>query len=681
MAAKKQEEQIDAKEVVILADAVMIRSDALMKSGNISREEADRIALNQVNSARRAKGIDYIKGYVKNKGKGFIIGPNIAATKPRDRSSDVENTGPTNKNSPRPTTPTTTPTNTSTPTPTNTVQPGTGEIQKNYDLQVPGATHRQLQSALEAKLDPNIKMYQILGYGWATKKQRDELIKSLKSRISTYRTVSGTPEFIYESKEEWIKNRARTYVVVLGLKSSEADTKARGEWETSKDVDPFNVLPGGSELPGAAQRQYKAMLKAKKEGDRWRVDGYGLYTDTEFNELKSGIERGFDNGPDSEDPRINPNAGGGGGGGAGGGGGGAGGGRPPKDYGNKKPASAVSGDTYTNSKNVKFTYQNNKWVRTATLGTSGATVVIDGKTVTVGSQQWKTIIQEEFGSMWDVYNNDPEVKTVIDESVRLGYFDDETKMTAKLQNTTWFRTTQQSARQFAIQQSTDPATTEAKITASIEDMRANAGAQGFTLNDMTLRKLATDSLKFGWSDQQKLNALGSEQVAQAQLGGPQGMADLRQSATGRNLRAKAATYFQKPSEELIGTWTQQILTGQKSEVQWDELMRNSARTQFRSLQPALDRGEDVDTAMYAYKQQVAATLGSSIDASQIDWTQDKWNKALNFRDPKTNEYRQMDLWEWNQYLRTLPEWQNTTEAKDAYSGLSMSLARGFGKMA
>jgi hypothetical protein len=110
-------------------------------------------------------------------------------------------------------------------------------------------------------------------------------------------------------------------------------------------------------------------------------------------------------------------------------------------------------------------------------------------------------------------------------------------------------------------------------------------------------------------------------------------------------------------------------------------MRSSARTQFRSLQPALDRGEDVDTAMYAYKQQVGATLGSSIDVSQIDWTQDKWNKALNFRDPKTNEYRQMDLWEWNTYLRSLPEWQNTDEANIAYGNLAQSLARGFGKTA
>jgi hypothetical protein len=110
-------------------------------------------------------------------------------------------------------------------------------------------------------------------------------------------------------------------------------------------------------------------------------------------------------------------------------------------------------------------------------------------------------------------------------------------------------------------------------------------------------------------------------------------------------------------------------------------MRDSAKTQFRSLVPALDRGDDVQKATYAYKQQAAQTLGGVMDVTEIDWTQDKWNKALNFKDEKTGENRQMDLWEWNKYLRTLPEWQQTDEAKDVYRNVAYSLAQGFGKMA
>ena len=41
----------------------------------------------------------------------------------------------------------------------------------------------------------------------------------------------------------------------------------------------------------------------------------------------------------------------------------------------------------------------------------------------------------------------------------------------------------------------------------------------------------------------------------------------------------------------------------------------------------------------------------------------------------------MDLWEWTKYLRTLPEWQNTDQAKDVYRNVAMGLAQGFGRMA
>ena len=319
--------------------------------------------------------------------------------------------------------------------------------------------------------------------------------------------------------------------------------------------------------------------------------------------------------------------------------------------------------------------------RRGTPAQPGQVVDVGGERVRVGGDRWKQIIQEEFGSLWDVYNSSPDVKKVIDDSVKEGYFNDETKMTAKLTNTGWYRTTADSARQFAIRMSSDPATVEAQISQTVEALRQSTLSTGITFNDATLRKLATDKIKFGWSAEQERNSIGSEAVATAQLGGAQGIADLRTGVVARGLREKAAAYAQKPSEALIDTWTQEIMTGKKTATNWEDLMRDSARTQFRSLQPALDKGQDVETAMYAYKQQAERTLGSSIDTTDIDWTSDKWNRALNYRDERTNEFRQMDLWEWNKYLRTLPEWQNTDEAKDTYRNVAFSLAQGFGRMA
>jgi hypothetical protein len=322
-------------------------------------------------------------------------------------------------------------------------------------------------------------------------------------------------------------------------------------------------------------------------------------------------------------------------------------------------------------------------VSNVTRGKGGKpeTVTIDGKKVVVGGDQWKTIIQEEFGGLWDVYNSNDDVRKVIDKAVKEGYFDDETKVTAALQSTNWYRTTEQSARQYAIRLSTDPATIEDEITTEVENLRAGSLATGLTLDDGTLRRIATNKIKFGWSPQQTTNAIGSEAVALAQTGGAQGMTDLRQGSVGRKLRETARLYAQKPVDSDIDTWVADIMTGKKTETQWEDFMRNSAKTQFRSLVPALDRGDTVEDATYAYKQQALQTLGGTIDPSQIDWTQDKWNKALNFKDPKTNENRQMDLWEWNKYLRTLPEWQETDDAKQTYRNVAYSLAQGFGRMA
>jgi hypothetical protein len=325
--------------------------------------------------------------------------------------------------------------------------------------------------------------------------------------------------------------------------------------------------------------------------------------------------------------------------------------------------------------------------RTATGGGAGGTGGKGGKGGTGGKTgkpkvftDWSTIVQQEFGPLWDVYNTNPDVKKVLDDAVAGGYQNDEVQMAEKLRSTSWFQTTERSARQFAIRQSTDPAQVDDEINIKVEDFRATALANGFTFDDATLRKLATDSTKYGWSATQTQNAVGSEAVAQAQGRGAQGMKDLRSGTLGQNLRKIAAGYAQKPSEATFDQFVIEIMNGTKTETQFTDAMRESAKSQFRSLQPGLDKGSDVDTLLAGYKQQAAQVLGTAVDTSQIDWTSDKWNKALNYRDEKTNEFRQMDLWEWNKYLRTLPEWQNTDDAKQTYQNVAYSLAKGFGRM-
>ena len=308
---------------------------------------------------------------------------------------------------------------------------------------------------------------------------------------------------------------------------------------------------------------------------------------------------------------------------------------------------------------------------------TGATVVVDGKKVKVGGEKWKEIIQEEFGSLWDIYNDNADVKKVIDKSVAEGWFNDTTKLNATLQNTNWYRATQSSVRQYAINKSSDPATLDATINQSVADLRANTLASGVVLSDTTLRTLAENKLKFGWSEQQTANAIGSETVATARLGGPQAVADLRKGAVGTGLRAIADNYAQKPTDTMLDMWVAEVMQGTKTQEQFTDLMKTQASTQYRSLAPLIEKGQDVKTAVSMYTNAAQNVLG--VDPNTVDWSQDKWNKALNYQDPKTNEYRQMDSWEWNRYLRSLPEWQETDAAKQTYRRAAFTLAQAFGK--
>jgi hypothetical protein len=308
----------------------------------------------------------------------------------------------------------------------------------------------------------------------------------------------------------------------------------------------------------------------------------------------------------------------------------------------------------------------------------GATVTVDGKKVKVGSSQWQTIIQQEFGSLWDVYNDNADVKKVIDKSVSEGWYNDQAKMTASLQNTNWFRTTQSSTRQFKIQQSTDPATIEDNINKTIAGIRAESNNAGVVLADTTLRMLAENKLKYGWNNLQTTNAIGSEAVATANRGGAQGMADLRKGSTGTNLRMIADDYGIKPTDTMLDQWVTEIMQGTKTDVQFTDLMKQQASAQYRSLAPLIEKGQTVKNATMMYSNSAQAVLGT--DPNTIDWSQDKWNRALNYQDPKTGEYRQMDSWEWNRYLRQQPEWQNTEDAKSIYRNAAFSLAQAFGKV-
>ena len=108
-----------------------------------------------------------------------------------------------------------------------------------------------------------------------------------------------------------------------------------------------------------------------------------------------------------------------------------------------------------------------------------------------------------------------------------------------------------------------------------------------------------------------------------------------------------------------------------------EMMRRDAENMYPALKGQLDAGRTVAQATATYRAIAASVL--NIDPYTVDFTDaNKWGRLLSYQDPNTKETRLMNGTEWGQFLRTLPEWQTTDEAKTLYRDVASTITRGFG---
>jgi hypothetical protein len=99
---------------------------------------------------------------------------------------------------------------------------------------------------------------------------------------------------------------------------------------------------------------------------------------------------------------------------------------------------------------------------------------------------------------------------------------------------------------------------------------------------------------------------------------------------------------------------------------------------FPSLAADLERGLDVETLVNPFREMAARTL--EINPANIDFSESKWNAALNFSDDKGR--RMMTLNEWGQYLRETPEYgyEYTSQAHNRAYEIAETLGKTFGRL-
>lgn len=284
----------------------------------------------------------------------------------------------------------------------------------------------------------------------------------------------------------------------------------------------------------------------------------------------------------------------------------------------------------------------------------------------------KAQLRSEYGFL-AAYLDNPEIGPIIKTATDQGWT--ASKLQQEIEPTNWWRTTQSSARVWDARVARDPETTGAEKRKKGVDIWDTTIAMGLDLSpaqrQSLVDRLSGESLRYDWSQTQLTNAIVSEIDFTKALTGQAG-------TTGGQLKQIASQYLIPVSDQTIGNWTRQILSGELDAGAFTSWAKEQAKSLFPNLGNAIDAGVTVAQYTDPYKQVASQMLGIAPDS--IDMKDQKWRAALQQVDPKTGNRVAMSLNEWEQELRKNPVYgyTDTNKYKEEASTLSQALLHKFG---
>jgi hypothetical protein len=239
--------------------------------------------------------------------------------------------------------------------------------------------------------------------------------------------------------------------------------------------------------------------------------------------------------------------------------------------------------------------------------------------------------------------------------------------------TKWWKTTNGNQRKFDNDFAADSTTVQRNIDAKAQELRQMASEMGGFLDEAALAQLARQNLRDGWRPDETIRAVYLEIRK-----GSDPTESLRSGIIGRSLRNIARQYALPMSDASIDSWVSRIAKNEYLIEDFQNYARRNAIGMFPSLAADLERGLDVETLVNPFREMAARTL--EINPSNIDFSDPKWNAALNFGDDKGR--RMMTLGEWGQYLRETPEYgyEYTSQAQTRAYQVAETLGKTFGRL-
>jgi hypothetical protein len=272
----------------------------------------------------------------------------------------------------------------------------------------------------------------------------------------------------------------------------------------------------------------------------------------------------------------------------------------------------------------------------------------------------KSEMAEQFGFALAFLKSDKSLWKLFNSAVKGNW--DAARFQAKLKNTSFYKKNSESARNYDLLRTTDPASfnqQRTQLRAQIHDAAATMGAN---MSGNQLTRITQNAMKYGWNDSQIRDTLG--QYVKAVNGVYRGEA-------GQNIQQVESTAYKngiKLSAQTRQKWAQSIAAGNNSASFYEQQVRNMAKSLAPSYSDQLQAGLDLMDIASPYIESKAQIL--EMNPADIDLFDKDIRGAMSGIN-KDGKPTSKSLWQFEQDMRKSPAWLKTKNAQDS----TMSVAK------
>lgn len=277
-------------------------------------------------------------------------------------------------------------------------------------------------------------------------------------------------------------------------------------------------------------------------------------------------------------------------------------------------------------------------------------------------------LASEYGFAYSFLQHNPDLKGLFNQAVAGNWTAD--KFTAELQGTNWYKENSDTARQSLMEQSTDPSTYNAKLTAMTTQIQQMAGQMGAVIPASKLGGIAKTAIMTNLDEGGLENLLGGYVKFQnnGTLGGAAG-------AFQSQITQYASQMGVGVTDQSVKNQAQLIARGLMTSDDAMENIRQSAISAYPAYADQINGGSTIQDIAQPYTQ-VASTVLEQPDTSYTV-NSPIIQSALN----KMNQQGQptgMSLTDFEQSLKASPQWLGTQNAQDSLMAVGHSVLQNLG---